>query len=98
MAWAIPQYSKSQVDNAGDFLVNMSSIAPTGPDADWTEFVDRVQEKFLVISNWRSAHSFPLNTFQNGLRKKAKHVDPESLIAQRIKRLSSISAKLGRFP
>ncbi len=53
---------------------------------------------YAVISNWRSSHSFPLNTFQNGLRTKAKQVDRDSLIAQRIKRLSSIDSKLSRFP
>jgi hypothetical protein len=48
-----------------------------------------------VINNWRSAHSFPLNTFQMNLRRKAGAVDPRSLIAQRLKRLTSIREKLG---
>jgi ppGpp synthetase/RelA/SpoT-type nucleotidyltranferase len=97
MAWAIPQYSKKEVDNAGEFLAHMKDHMPDTKD-DWSEFIEQMQEMFTVIGNWRSIHSFPLNTFQNGLRKKAKHIDPESLIAQRIKRLSSIGAKLVRFP
>lgn len=55
-------------------------------------------EAYQIINNWRSSHSFPLNTFQIGLRNKAKQVDDRSLVAQRLKRLSSIGAKLERFP
>jgi hypothetical protein len=51
-----------------------------------------------IINNWRSSHSFPLNTFQVTLRRKAQEADPRPLIAQRIKRLSSIAYKLHRFP
>src|SRR5690606_22040137 len=51
-----------------------------------------------IINNWRSSHSFPLNTIQTGLRRKARQVDPDCLVAQRIKRLTSIRAKLERFP
>jgi hypothetical protein len=39
-----------------------------------------------------------LNTLQVGLRRLSKQIDPGSLVAQRIKRLSSISLKLRRFP
>jgi ppGpp synthetase/RelA/SpoT-type nucleotidyltranferase len=48
-------------------------------------------------SSGRSAHSFPLNTFQTTLRKAARTVDESSLVAQRLKRLSSIDKKLKRF-
>jgi hypothetical protein len=83
--WAIPEYSKEEVDEAGKKLV-YSSIAP--------EDLDHI---LGVISNWRSVHSFPLNTFQVGLRQKARRIDRNSLVAQRIKRLSSIDMKLRRF-
>ena len=85
MAWANPQFSRSQVDTAGETLVghNVSSEA--------------FEIALTVINNWRSSHSFPLNTFQVGLRQKAKQVDRGYLIAQRIKRLSSIDLKLRRF-
>jgi hypothetical protein len=56
-----------------------------------------IYEALTIINNWRSSHSFPLNTLQVGLRQRARQVDPESLVAQRIKRLSSIEAKLSRF-
>src|SRR5262245_31879637 len=60
-------------------------------DAEFDEALD-------VINNWRSSHSFPLNTFQTGLRKKARGLDSRALVAQRLKRLSSIELKLELIP
>jgi ppGpp synthetase/RelA/SpoT-type nucleotidyltranferase len=51
-----------------------------------------------VVNNWRSCHAFPLNTMQMGLRRIARQIDDSPLVAQRIKRLSSIELKLRRFP
>ena len=50
-----------------------------------------------MINNWRSAHAFPLNTFQMTLRRKARQVSGTALVVQRIKRLESIGAKLLRI-
>jgi len=60
-------------------------------DEDFDEALD-------VINNWRSSHSFPLNTFQTGLRKKARGLDTRAVIAQRLKRLSYIELKLELIP
>src|SRR5438128_9802561 len=85
MGWTAPNYPKAQVDWAGSRITS-------GPHS-LADF-----EKALgIVNNWRSAHSFPLNTFQVGLRGRAKTVDKECLVAQRIKRLSSIISKLKRF-
>lgn len=86
MAWTVPQHSKSEVDRAGRTLA--SSEASAG----------EMQAALGVINNWRASHSFPLNTFQVSLRTKARRIDEQALIAQRIKRLSSIELKLSRFP
>ncbi|HXH92891.1 MAG TPA: RelA/SpoT domain-containing protein [Thermoanaerobaculia bacterium] len=51
-----------------------------------------------VLGNWRTAHSFALNSMQLTLRKRAAAVCQKPLIAQRLKRVSSIVAKLRRFP
>lgn len=56
-----------------------------------------LNEAMAVVNNWRSSNSFPLNTLQVGLRQRARQVDPDALVAQRIKRMSSIEAKLSRF-
>jgi hypothetical protein len=85
MDWAIPIYNREQVGEAGAKLIDPST--PAG----------ELDEVFATINNWRSSHNFPLNTFQIGLRRKARKVYQASLVAQRIKRLSSIAAKLRRF-
>ena len=82
MAWTVPGYSPSEVDAAGGSLV-------ASPRANWRDL--------MVINHWRSSHAFPLNTFQVGLRERARSVNNDSIVAQRIKRLSSIELKLQRY-
>lgn len=50
-----------------------------------------------VMTNWRAAHGYSLNTFQATLRQKLGQIDPEALVGQRLKRAPSIIAKLKRF-
>ena len=64
---------------------------------DQSASMDERLEALAVVNNWRSSHAFPLNTFQMNLRRRARGVDDEALIAQRMKRLSSIDAKLERY-
>ncbi|AOH85708.1 hypothetical protein AWL63_18950 [Sphingomonas panacis] len=47
-----------------------------------------------VINNWRSAHAYPLNTFQITLRNRARKFEKSVTVAQRAKRLDSIHRKL----
>lgn len=86
MAWTVPENSKSEVDRAGKILVSDTSTR------------EQLDQALYVINNWRASHSFPLNTFQVSLRAKARRIDTHSLVAQRIKRMSSIELKLERFP
>lgn len=86
MPWAYPQYSRSQVDKAGQMIC---CEAPSSEDEE---------HALRVINNWRSSHSFPLNTFQMGLRNRSHRVDTSAIVAQRIKRLTSIKAKLINEP
>lgn len=96
MPWTTPAHSKSRVDRAGAALV---ADAPSSMPADLRiEIYQRGLAALDVVNNWRSSHSFPMNTFQTTLRRKARHVDSSALVAQRLKRLSSIEAKLLRFP
>ena len=85
MAWATPAYSRTKVDNAG-----FTYIDPTAPEER--------EIALTVINNWRSSHSFPLNTFPVNLREVAGRFDRDPTVAQRIKRLPSIRLKLERFP
>jgi ppGpp synthetase/RelA/SpoT-type nucleotidyltranferase len=55
-------------------------------------------EDLAVIDNWRSSHSAPLQTIKMLLKGRAKKIDKAAVIAQRLKRLPSIRAKLQREP
>lgn len=86
MGWTVPAYSRQEVNVAGRTYVDDSVSAE-----------DR-ELALSVIDNWRSSHSYPLNTFQMSLRRQAAGIDVEPTVAQRIKRLPSIRHKLERFP
>jgi len=81
-----PRYSKSQIKKAGKLLKK--------------PVISDEQKKFTdeVLTNLRGSHFYPINTFRATLGKKLKRIDPEALIAQRLKRTPSIIAKLVRFP
>lgn len=83
--WAIPEFSKKQVNEAGRIILD--------PNSGLLRRIDALN----VVNNWRSIHGHPLNTFQTTLRTKGRRVDPDVIVAQRIKRLSSIGQKLLRF-
>src|SRR5262249_33540611 len=83
---AEPQYSRSQVNKAGRTLVSPTATAD-----------DQIEARGIV-NNWRASHNFPLNTFQTTLRAKAHKVDTQALVAQRLKRMSSIERKLQMQP
>lgn len=86
MAWTVPHYERKQVDAAGKILRD-----PNAPLEDFAR-------AFAVLDNWRSAHAFPLNTFQILLRNRARKIDPSATIAQRLKRVPSIVKKLQLQP
>jgi Region found in RelA / SpoT proteins len=82
MDWARPGFSKSRIDSAGRAL-----IKPSVSDQE-------INEALEAINNWRSSHSYPLNTFQMGLRRALRSERGPWLVAQRIKRLPAIKLKL----
>ena len=86
MAWTAPAYSRRKVDEAGATYVSASATP------------EQRELARVVINNWRSSHSFPLNTLQVNLRHRATRIDSDPTVAQRIKRLPSIRHKLERFP
>lgn len=84
MAWTKPLHNRKKVDNAGHVLTD-SQASP-----------ESVEDALTILNNWRSAHGYPMNTFQATLRHKAKNVDSNSLVVQRLKRVPSIINKLKR--
>jgi putative GTP pyrophosphokinase len=90
MAWPVPQYSRNQVNKAGQILAST-----LGPHPE-TRF-ERLHWAYEVANNWRSCHGYPINTFQATLRQKLKAVAPHAIVAQRLKRMPSIMNKLQRL-
>jgi hypothetical protein len=78
-------YTPAQVDAAGRALID-----PFIPDGE-------MDEALAAIGNWRACHNHPLLTFRIGLERRVKKIHAKSLVAQRLKRLSSIKSKLYRM-
>lgn len=86
--WVAPAFSRGEVNRAGSLL------AQNGGAAD----VLAIGHALDVINNWRSSHSFPLNTLQMALRQRAASICEAPIVAQRLKRAPSVIQKLRRFP
>lgn len=84
MHWTSPIYKKSDVDRAGKTLITTSVSS------------SQLEQSLTVMNNWRSSHSFPMNTFKIRLGRVAKRIDKEAIIVQRLKRVPSIIKKLKR--
>lgn len=83
--WAQLNHTKREIDEAGRGLAGNSLT-----EADREQALE-------ILGNWRSTHSFPLNTLQVGLRRYSSQITPQYVVAQRLKRVTSIVAKLRRF-
>jgi hypothetical protein len=86
MAFAKRWHSKGRIDRAGKELI---TLPPNDP---------AMNETLEVINNWRACHGFPLQSIKMTLLMRAKKVSTTALIAQRLKRLHSISVKLRDNP
>lgn len=86
MGFDAPKYSRNQVNHAGELLAKRKKIGGSNS-----------LDAMNVLSNWRAAHAYPVNTFQATLRDRLKKIDPTALVAQRLKRTPSILEKLNRF-
>lgn len=87
MAWVKPKHSRRQVDRAGDAARHRASGGETEEsDAGYLD----------VISNWRSAHGYPLQVFHSRIKRTAAKHDKGPIVVHRLKRIESILNKLVR--
>lgn len=77
-------YSKSKIDKAGDLLRLSHKLIDDG----------LVAQSLDILSNWRSVHALPLDTFAKVLKQRAQKVHPKAIVAQRLKRTISILLKI----
>jgi ppGpp synthetase/RelA/SpoT-type nucleotidyltranferase len=80
MKWTEPTYSGTRRTKAGVALAKGIETP----------------EDLAVIDNWRSSHALPLQTIKMMLKGRATSIDQTAVVAQRLKRLPSIRAKLQR--
>lgn len=98
MAWGARVHSKGQIDRAGRELAVMSQQEePSDIDA-WLAWTRKREEYIKILDNWRACHAYPLQVIKMTLLHRARKIDPNSLIAQRLKRRPSIELKLHDNP
>lgn len=85
-ARVIPEHSKSAVTRASK-LIGKGRGTP-----------DELAQARAILSNFRSAHAFPLNAVTVTVRQKALSINANAVVAQRLKRLPTILDKLVRIP
>lgn len=90
MPYPQPTFRRAEVDAAGRVLAE-TAIADAGS-------IPARRRAGEIVDNWRASHGYPLVTLRILLQERARRVDPEALVAQRLKRLASVEAKLRRFP
>lgn len=86
MAFAKPEFTKGEINRAGEILSGRRAADQEDTAWAWT-----------VLANYRACHAYPINTFQALLRLKLKTIDPDAIVAQRLKRAPSVLLKLKRF-
>ena len=86
--WVKREYSKGEIDRYGASLIPWWTQRKPAPSDLW--------RGYKVIQNWRSSHALPLLTFRMGLTQRARRIEQDSIVAQRLKRFSSVMNKLAR--
>ncbi len=81
--WKTVEYSRNQIIKAGKTVRKDNVSEP------------EIENAVLVIDNWRAAHAYPLHVIYMNLRHMAAS-KPNIVVAERLKRLESILAKLRR--
>lgn len=81
--WKIPEYTKSDINKAGNIIRNEKLTN------------DEYNSAIKVIDNWRASHAYPLHVIYMYLRGMASN-NSKIIVVERLKRLSSIIGKLKR--
>ncbi len=87
MKWVKPEHGPARVDAAGKVIAIRRN-----PNERMN-----MDEALSITGNLRSWHAYPLHALCVILRDRAKRIDPEAMVVQRLKRMPSIVSKLRRF-
>jgi putative GTP pyrophosphokinase len=88
--------SKGEINRSGDLLRDHLDAYETDPDGeyDW----DHVNHALDVLGEFRSSFSYPLTKVTVSLRYMVRAESEAVVVAQRLKRMNRILAKLQRMP
>ncbi|HEY4358753.1 MAG TPA: RelA/SpoT domain-containing protein [Acidobacteriaceae bacterium] len=89
--WSKRQQSKTEIDRVG------ASLIPWWQHSGALDIPD-LGKRYMIVQNWRSSHGMPLLVFRRHLAKRAEKLHSKAIVAQRLKRFSSIMNKLVREP
>ncbi|MBC2694462.1 MAG: hypothetical protein HF982_04125 [Desulfobacteraceae bacterium] len=78
MQYPTLHYSKSKVNKAGRVIVEYFYDRPNSTDKK------DLKKSLVILSNWRTIHAYPINTFQATLRNKLRKIDSNAIVAQRL--------------
>lgn len=78
-----PMTTDEELDRAGKVLMDLSD-----------DNFDNWSDAYDLVNDWRTLHRVPLQTFRNNLSRRVKKT---GIVAQRLKRLTSIIFKLDRL-
>lgn len=81
--WKEPEYSKREINDAGNVIRNMSSSS------------QKKEQALQIIDNWRAAHAYPMHVFYMNLKRQTGSRS-NIIVVERLKRLNSIVSKLQR--
>ena len=88
--WVKPAHGKGDIDRAG------ASLVPWWKGEITIDEQPKIFDFYKIAENWRSSHAMPLLTFRINLGERARRIDPNRIVAQRMKRFSSLMNKLVR--
>jgi ppGpp synthetase/RelA/SpoT-type nucleotidyltranferase len=88
--WTKHAFGKGAIDRAGTELIPWWTLARNSPE--------NLGQLYTIVDNWRPSHAWLLNAFQITLGNRARRVESDALVAQRLKRFISVMNKLAREP
>lgn len=92
MVFVTPKFKPGEIARAGKEIIRVF------PEHITFEQFGAYEKAIEIVENWRSSHSYPMQIIKNNLANRAKKVQPNPIVAQRLKRFISIVSKLKREP
>lgn len=91
------RFSNAAVNRAGDFISARDNTSLDLFEINQDEWMNRFDEAFDIMAEWRSLHALPLKAVSTLLADESLSIEGAVIVADRLKRYQSIRLKLRRF-